>query len=79
MAPGHVLEVSGQRGLMAKQSLGWRGQVAVALAVLASLSFFMAALVILTREGDLPAKYISVGFTILAVMFIAIRRRASRK
>lgn len=64
---------------MAKQSLGRRGTVAIALAILASLSFLIAALVIFIREGDWPAKYISAGVTILAVTFIAIRRRASGK
>jgi hypothetical protein len=64
---------------MAKQSPGRRGKVAIALAMLASLSFFIAALVIFIREGDWPAKYISAGVTILAVTFIAIKRQASRK
>ena len=59
--------------------LSKRGKVAIVLGVLASASFFMTALVIFIREGDWPAKYISAGVTILAVMFIAIRRRASRR
>ena len=56
-----------------------RGKVAVAICVLASLSFFVAAVVIFIREGDWPAKYISAAVTILAVMFIAIRRRSSSR
>jgi hypothetical protein len=65
--------------LMAMQNLSRRGKVTIALAIVASLSFFIAALVIFIRERDWPAKYISAGVTILAVTFIAIRRRASRK
>lgn len=52
--------------------------MAIALAILASLSFFIAALVTFIRERDWPARYVSAGVTILAVTFIAIRRRASR-
>ncbi|HEY0005484.1 MAG TPA: hypothetical protein VGB17_11795 [Pyrinomonadaceae bacterium] len=62
----------------AKPDLSRRGKVAMALSILASLSFFTTALVIFIREGDWPAKYISAGLTILAITFIAVRRRASR-
>jgi hypothetical protein len=62
-----------------KQSLSGRGKVAIALGILAGLSFLLAALMIFIREGDWPAKYVSAGVTIFAVIFIAIRRRASRR
>ena len=63
---------------MAKQRLSPRHKVAIALCVLASMSFLIAALVTFIQKGDWPAQYIYAGLTILAAMFIAIRRRASR-
>lgn len=56
-----------------------RDKVAVVLCVLASLSFLVVAIVVFIQEGDWPAKYISAAVTILAVMFIAMRRRSSSK
>jgi hypothetical protein len=35
--------------------------------------------VIFIREGDWPVRYISVAVSILAVMFIAIRRSPARR
>jgi hypothetical protein len=55
------------------------GKVAVIVCILTSLSFFTIALVIFIREGDWPARYISVAVSILAVMFIAIRRSPARR
>ena len=58
-------------------SLSTRGRIVVALGLLMSLSFLIAALVTFMQKGDWPAAYVSAGATILAVMFIAIRKRAS--
>jgi len=54
-------------------------KVAVVVCILASLSFLTAAVVIFIRTHDWPARYISMGVTLLAVMFIALRRRGSRE
>jgi hypothetical protein len=64
---------------MMRQSLSGRVKVAIALAVLAGLSFLAAALIIFIRKGDWPARYISAGVTILAVTFIAVRRLTSHR
>ncbi|MFN2492131.1 MAG: hypothetical protein ABR501_04515 [Pyrinomonadaceae bacterium] len=61
---------------MEKQVLSTQGKIAIALGVVASLRFLIAALVVFLQTGDWPAKYVSAGVSILAVMFIAIRRRA---
>ena len=61
-----------------KRHFSRRGKVAIALGILASLSCFIIALVIFIRERDWPARYISAGVAILAVIFIALRRRDSR-
>jgi hypothetical protein len=42
------------------------------------LSFFIAAFVVYLRERDWPAKYIYAAVSILALMFIALRRRSRR-
>ena len=64
---------------MVKQSFSGWGKLVIMLCILASLSFLITALVIFIREGDWPARYISAGVTILAVMFVALKRRASRR
>jgi len=64
---------------MTEQTLNKRAKVAIALGILTSLGFFLTALLIFIREGDWPARYISAGVTILAVLFIALRRRTSRR
>jgi hypothetical protein len=61
-----------------KTELSWRGKLAIVLGILASLSFFVAAFVVFLRERDWPAKYIYAGTSILAVIFIALRRRRRR-
>jgi hypothetical protein len=63
---------------MANQDLGTLAKVAIALGFLASLSCFITAFVIFIQVKDWPARYIYAGVSILAVMFIALRRRARR-
>ena len=63
---------------MPEQVLTRRFKVALVVGILAALSFFVAALVTFLREGDWPAKYVSLGAGILAAMFIARRRRIRR-
>jgi FtsH-binding integral membrane protein len=60
---------------MTKERFSRRAWIVIAVSLLASLTFLIAAVVIFLQKGDWPARYISVGVTILAVMFIAIRRR----
>jgi hypothetical protein len=60
---------------MTKHSFSTTGKIAIVLGILASLGFFVAALAIFIKERDWPARYLSVGVTILAVILIAIRRR----
>ncbi len=54
-------------------------RVAILFGVLVALSFLVAALVIFIREGDWPARYVAGGTTILAAMFIAVRRRTRKR
>jgi uncharacterized membrane protein YfcA len=63
---------------MKEQPISRRGKIAIALCILASLGFFIASLVVYIRERDWPAKYVSAGVSLLAVMFIARRRRRAR-
>ena len=64
---------------MTEQPLKKRAKVAIVICILASLGFLIAAVAIFIREGDWPARYISAGVTILAVLVIALRRRTSRR
>lgn len=64
---------------MPDQILTKRVKVALVLGVLIALSFFVAAVVTFIQVGDWPASYVSAGVTILAAMFIALRRRPSPK
>lgn len=54
-------------------------RIAIVLGVLVALAFLIAAAVIFIQEGDWPARYISAGIGILAVMFIAARRQARKR
>lgn len=54
-------------------------KVAILLGVLVAFGFLVAAVVVFIQEGDWPARYVSAGFTILAVMFIAVRGRTRRR
>jgi hypothetical protein len=60
---------------MSKHGFSTQAKIAIVLGLLASLSCFVAAVVIFIKERDWPARYLSAGVTILAVIFIAIRRR----
>ena len=64
---------------MAEQTITKRVSVAILLGVLVAFAFLVAATVVFIQEGDWPARYVSAGFTILAVMFIAVRRRTRRR
>jgi hypothetical protein len=60
---------------MTKEGFSARARMAIAVSLLVSLTFLIVAVVIFLQKGDWPARYISVTVTILAVVFIAIRRR----
>lgn len=64
---------------MADQTLTKRMKVAILVSILVAFAFLVAAVVVFIQEGDWPARYVSAGFTILAVMFIAVRRRTRRR
>ncbi len=64
---------------MRDQTLTRRIKVAILLGVLVGFGFLVAAVIVFIQEGDWPARYVSAGFTILAVMFIAVRRRTRRR
>lgn len=57
-------------------ALSKRVKIVIALAFLASAGFVVAAVMTFIREGDWPAKYLSVAATILLVVVIALKRRA---
>jgi len=63
---------------MPEQALTKRATVGIVFGVLVALSFLVAALVTYIQEGDWPARYVSAGITILAVILIAVKRRTSR-
>jgi hypothetical protein len=52
---------------MSDQVLTKRVRVAILLGVLIALSSLVAALVIFVQEDDWPVRFVSAGFTILAV------------
>jgi hypothetical protein len=51
----------------------------MALGVLAGLTFLIIALVIYLQDRDWPARYLGAGVTILAVVFVLMRRAARRR
>lgn len=72
-------EACEDQGQMPDQLLTKRIRIAIVLGVLVALAFLIAAAVIFIQEGDWPARYISAGIGILAVMFIAARRQARKR
>jgi Na+/H+ antiporter NhaC len=61
------------------QRLNWAARIAIIFGILGGFAFLITALVIFLRSGDWPAKYISAGVSLLAVTFIAIRRRTHQQ
>jgi len=60
-------------------ALNKRIKIMIALALLASAGFVVAAVVTFIRERDWPAKYLSAAASILLVVVIALKRRARRQ
>jgi len=63
---------------MVERGLSRRSKIAISLGMLAALSFLLLAFFIFLRDGDWPAKYISIGISLFAVIVVALRRRARR-
>ncbi len=64
---------------MVEQRLSRVAVIAIILGALGGFAFLIVALVVFLRHGDWPARYISAGVSLLAVTFIAIRRRTQRR
>jgi hypothetical protein len=64
---------------LSADSLSNGAKLVIVLAILASGGFIIAAVVTFIREGDWPAKYLSIAATILLVLVIGLKRRSRRQ